>query len=111
MILTKSKDARWNKENFTIEPQIGKCPSNEQNVSHDGVKQCEIKISSISTICQDNMTTTDTTGSYVSSASNIDVSSTSLRDEGISIYRVYQKNHYIFDKLTSVRFFRDTYLV
>ena len=78
---------RWNNDmKSTMESQLKHCPSNRENKSHLTInqpQQYEIKISSVAS-CHDNMTTTDTTGSYVSSASNIDLSSTSIRD-GINI--------------------------
>lgn len=80
--ISSTEAVRWSNGQSTMESQLKQCPSNRQNKFPPTVnqpQQCEIKISSVSS-CQDNMTTTDTTGSYVSSASNIDLSSTSIRD-------------------------------
>ena len=85
--IPKTKELRWNTEKSQNEHRIEKYPTNQQNIYHDSIEKCEIKVAS--TLVQDNMTTTDTTGSYVSSASNIDISSTSLRDEGIIYYTVF----------------------
>lgn len=80
--MSKTKEVRWNTEKSQTEHRIKKYPSNQQNIHHDSIEKCEIKVAPVSTLGQDNTTTTDTTGSYVSSASNIDISSTSMRDEG-----------------------------
>ena len=88
VIVSKQKEVRWNQQ--TISPQeqfINKTASCDTTISPIISQQCEIKVSSISKFGNDNITTTDTTGSYRSSMSNIDVSSPSLRDKGMYIKR------------------------
>ena len=85
-MVSKQKEVHWNQETISSqEPFITKNASCDRNISPILPKQCEIKVSSASTFNVDNMTTTDTTGSYRSSASNIDVSSTSMLEEGMCI--------------------------
>ena len=84
--VSKQKEVHWNQEIISSqEPFITKNASSDRNTSPIFAKQCERKVSSASAFNVDNMTTTDTTGSYRSSASNIDVSSTSMLEEGMCI--------------------------
>ena len=84
VMVSRTKEVRWNQEAIlSQEPQIRIIPSDDTNIFPISNKQCEMKVSSSSRFVHDNMTTTDTTGSYRSSASNIDVSSASVREEGM----------------------------
>ena len=86
LIISKTKEVHWNNEKLKPEPNFEKYQSDIQNKSfHDGKNQYEIKISSIEESRQDTMTPTDTTGSYFSSTSNVDLSSTPIRNEGIEL--------------------------
>ena len=84
VMISRTKEVRWNQEAISsLEPQIKIMSSDDTNISPNSHKQCEVKVSSSPKFSHDNMTTTDTTGSYLSSASNIDVSSASVQEEGI----------------------------
>ena len=86
VIVSKQKEVHWNQEAISSQDSfITENASAGKNISPIIPKQCEIKASPASKFNVDNMTTTDTTGSYRSSASNIDVSSTSLQEEGTCI--------------------------
>ena len=75
------KESHWDGEAYKLNNQNS---LKQHNISNDSIKRCEEKITSISMIkSEDNMTTTDTTGSCISSASNADLSSASIRDDGI----------------------------
>lgn len=85
-MVSKQKEVHWNQETISSQDSsITKNASSGKNISPIIPKQCEINVSPASKLNVDNMTTTDTTGSYRSSASNIDVSSTSMPEEGMSI--------------------------
>ena len=79
--ISNTDAVRWNSGEFNLESQIKQYSPHRADNSICTINQSQPeKISSVSTI-HDNMTTTDTTtGSCVSSASNIDVSSASARD-------------------------------
>ena len=78
------KESHWDGVAYTQNNQGHQNSLKQHNISNDSIKRCEEKISSISMVkSEDNMTTTDTTGSCISSASNADLSSASIRDDGI----------------------------
>ena len=78
------KESHWDGQAYKLNSQNHPNSLEQHNMSNDSIKRCEEKISSISIIkSEDNMTTTDTTGSCISSASNADLSSASIRDDGI----------------------------
>ena len=86
VIVSKQKEVHWNQDAISSQDSfITKNASAGKNISPIIPKKCEIKASPASKFNIDNMTTTDTTGSYRSSASNIDVSSTSMPEEGMCI--------------------------
>ena len=78
------KESHWDGVAYTQNNQGHQNSLKQHNISNNSIKRCEEKISSISMVkSEDNMTTTDTTGSCISSASNADLSSASIRDDGI----------------------------
>ena len=78
------KESHWDGKAYKLNNQNHQNSLKQNDISNDSIKRCEEKISSISMIkSEDNMTTTDTTGSCISSASNADLSSASIKDDGI----------------------------